>query len=339
LFGPFETITHWFESNVRMRPIAIARSLTSVLIGLTRLGLILAGLGLFWFVWLVPVEAFLTAVFFVIAYRSSGFQTSQWRPDYLLIRKFISEGVPLFFSALAVVIYMKIDIVMLGKMASRTDVGIYSAAVRISEMFYFIPVVLAGLFFPYLIKAESRDQNFFRQVIQVTSDGLAWIAILIAVPVTLFSVPLVSLAYGEEYLPSAGILVIHVWAGIFVFIETMRVRWLVIHKLTRFQFWTTAIGAVSNIVLNLFLIPAYQGYGAALATLLSYGLAVVLSCFLSSQTREIGIILVKSMLAPLRIPETLRTFARVRSTVDAAAQPIAKGPEWPDPEVTQDVFR
>jgi O-antigen/teichoic acid export membrane protein len=338
LFGPFETITHWFEANTRMRPIAVARSITSILIGAIRLGLILAGLSLVWFIWLIPVEAFLTAIFFLIAYRSSGFRTGHWKADSVLIKKFVREGVPLFFSALAVVIYMKIDLVMLGKMVPRADVGIYSAAVRISEMFYFIPVILAGLLFPYLIKAGNRDPHFFRQVIQVMSDGLAWVAFMFAVPVTLFSVPLVSLAYGREYLSSAGILVIHVWAGIFVFLETMRIRWLVIHKLTYFQFWTTTIGAVSNIVLNLYLIPRYRGYGAALATVVSYGLAVVFSCFLSSRTREIGIILIKSMLVPFRIPETIRTFALVRAAVDRTAQP-SKGPEWSDPEVTQDVFR
>ena len=339
LFGPFETITHWFEANVRMRPVAIARSITSILIGLTRLGFILAGLSLVWFVWLVPLEGALTSAFFLIAYRSGGFHAWDWRADFVLMKKFIREGAPLFFSVLAVVTYMKIDLVMLGKMTSRVDVGIYSAAVRISEMFYFIPVILSGLLFPYLIRAGSRDQHFFRQVFQVMCDGVAWIAIMIAVPVTLFAVPLVSLAYGDEYRASAGILVIHVWAGIFVFLEAMRIRWLVIHKLTYFQLWTTALGAVSNVILNLYLIPRHQGYGAAVATILSYGLAVILSCFLYTRTREIGFILVKSILAPFRIPSTLRTLAFVRATVDRASQPASKGTEWSDPEITQDVFR
>jgi PST family polysaccharide transporter len=119
------------------------------------------------------------------------------------MKKFVRDGVPLFLSALAAVTYMRIDLVMLGKMTSSIDVGIYSAAVRISEMFYFIPVILAGVLFPYLIKAQSRGDDFFRQAFQVMCDGVAWIAILIAIPVTVFAVPLVSIAYGKEYLPSA----------------------------------------------------------------------------------------------------------------------------------------
>jgi O-antigen/teichoic acid export membrane protein len=317
LFVPFETITHWFEATVQMRPVAIARSVTTLLIAACRLTLIFMGFSLFWFVWLTPLEGLLTSVFFFIGYRSRGFSLSDWKPDPELMKKFVRDGVPLFLSALAAVTYMRIDLVMLGKMTSSIDVGIYSAAVRISEMFYFIPVILAGVLFPYLIKAQSRGDDFFRQAFQVMCDGVAWIAILIAIPVTVFAVPLVSVAYGKEYLPSADILVVHVWAGIFIFIETMRLRWLVVHKLTYFQLLTTALGAVTNVVLNLYLIPLYKGYGAAIATVISYAVAIVLSCFLYRQTWEIGGILVKSLVAPFRIPQTMRAYVVVKTAVDS----------------------
>jgi O-antigen/teichoic acid export membrane protein len=319
LFGPFETITHWFEANVHMRPIAVARSSTSILIGLSRLALIVQGYGLFWFVWLAPIEGALASMMFLVVYRSQGYRLWDWKPDVGVMKRFIREGAPLFFSALAVVTYMKIDQVMLEKMTSAREVGIYSAAVRISEMFYFVPVILGGVLFPYLIKAGKRGEPLFRQTLQVTCDGFAWIALLIAAPVTLFSVPLVTLAYGADYLPSAEILVIHVWAALFIFLEVPRIRWLIIRNRTHFQLLTTAIGAVCNILLNFIWIPRYGGYGAALATLVSYGLAIVFSCFLHSQTREIGVMLLKAMVAPIRIAETLRVYGHVKAAVDERA--------------------
>jgi O-antigen/teichoic acid export membrane protein len=316
LFGPFETVTHWFEANIQMKPVALARSFTSILIGLIRLALILAGFSLLWFVWLVPLEGFLLAALFLGAYRSQGYRFWDWRPDKAIIGRFARDGAPLFFSTLAVVTYMKIDQVMLEHMVSSREVGHYSAAVRISEMFYFMPVILGGVLAPYLFKAGKGGEQLLRQTFQVAFDGFAWIALLIAGIVTLLSGPLILLAYGSDYLPSTEILVVHVWAGIFVFLESLRVRWLVIHKRTNFQLWTTAAGAVANVLLNLYWIPRYQGYGATLATLVSYGIAIVLSCFLHRDTREVGLMLLKSMLAPLRIVETWRLYGRVKAAVD-----------------------
>jgi O-antigen/teichoic acid export membrane protein len=316
LLGPFETIIHWFEATVQMKPIAIARSMTSIVIGVTRLAFILAGLSLMWFAWLVPLEAVATAIFFLIAHRTHRLRITDWRPDMTAMRTFIREGTPLLFAAIAVIVYMKIDLVMLGRMVPIEEVGIYSAAVKISEMFYFIPVVLAGLFFPYLIKIKEQHAPLFPRAFQMMSDGLAWVAFLVAVPVTLFSTQLTELAYGPEYLASSRILVVHIWAGIFVFIETLRSKWLIMHKFTQFHLWTTLLGAISNIVLNLFLIPRYQGYGAAIATTISYGIAVVAACFLHRDTWEIGIIQVKSVLAPFRLFDSLRAFKEVKAVVD-----------------------
>jgi len=317
LFGPFETIIHWFEATVKMKPISVARSTTSILMGLARLGMIVSGLSLVWFAWLVPLEAILTAALLLFAYKREGLRMRNWRTDMQVIRQFIREGTPLFFSAIAVIAYMKIDQVMLGKMTSTAEVGTYSAAVKISGMFYFIPVVLSGLLFPYLIKISTRGEHITRKAFQVMCDGFAWTAILIAIPVSLFSTQLTELAYGPEYLASARILVVHIWAGIFVFVETLRSKWLIMHNIARFQLWTTVLGAVSNVLLNLYLIPRYQGYGAAIATTISYGFAVVFSCFLHKGTWEIGLILVKSMLAPVRIIDSFRSYSSVKAVVDA----------------------
>jgi O-antigen/teichoic acid export membrane protein len=317
LFGPFETIIHWFEATVQMKPIVVARSTTSILMGIARLSMIVAGLNLLWFAWLIPLEAIVMGGLFLVAYHREGLRIRDWKTDTRLLRQFIREGTPLFFSAIAVIAYMKIDQVMLGKMASSAEVGTYSAAVKISEMFYFIPVVLSGLLFPYLIKISTHGEQITRKAFQVMCDSFAWAAILIAIPVSFFSVQLTELAYGPDYLPSARILVVHIWAGIFVFVETLRSKWLIMHNIARFQVWTTMLGAVSNVLLNLYLIPRYQGYGAAIATTISYGFAVVFSCFLHKGAWEIGIILVKSMLAPLRIVDSLRSYNAVKAVVDA----------------------
>jgi O-antigen/teichoic acid export membrane protein len=316
LFGPFETIVHWFEARIDMKPVAIARTMVSLLAGTARLTLIVIGAGLLHFAWLVPLEALAAAILLLLIYQRYGLSVRDWKADAALIHKFIRQGAPLFFSALAVMTYMRIDQVMLGRLSTPADVGVYAAAARISEMFYFVPVLLSGLLFPYLIKFDKRGHELFERAFQLMCDGFAWMALLIAAGVSLFSAQIVALAYGEAYRAAAPILVIHVWAGVFVFVEALRSKWFVIRQITQFQLVTTAIGAVLNVLLNLYLIPRYQGYGAAVATTLSYSAAAVFSCFLHRQTWAVGTILMKSLFAPLRILETLRTFAHVRAAID-----------------------
>jgi hypothetical protein len=84
------------------------------------------------------------------------------------------------------------------------------------------------------------------------------------------------------------------------------------------------------------LIPRYQGFGAAVATLVSYGLAVVISCFFYKQTWEIGIVLVKAIFAPFRVLETLKTYTRVKALVDLGVPSATGATVLSESEITQD---
>ncbi len=60
-------------------------------------------------------------------------------------------------------IYLRIDQVMLGEMAGSEEVGVYAAAVRIAEAWYFIPVAVCSSVFPGIVKAGavSSEGSFY----------------------------------------------------------------------------------------------------------------------------------------------------------------------------------
>jgi O-antigen/teichoic acid export membrane protein len=74
--------------------------------------------------------------------------------------------------------------------------------------------------------------------------------------------------YGEAFLPAAGVLSIHIWAGVFVGLGVACGRWFLCENYIKKNFYRTLFGMVINVVLNLILIPLYGIYGAAVATLL-----------------------------------------------------------------------
>ncbi|NOZ24822.1 MAG: flippase, partial [Nitrospirae bacterium] len=95
-----------------------------------------------------------------------------------------------------------------------------------------------------------------------------------------------------------------------MFLGVARSHYLINEGLTRFSFFTTALGAVVNVGLNLVLIPQYGGMGAAVASVVSYAASGYLSSFVYPRLFETGLMQSKAFAAPVRYA---LLFARKRS--------------------------
>jgi O-antigen/teichoic acid export membrane protein len=76
-------------------------------------------------------------------------------------------------------------------------------------------------------------------------------------------------------------------------------KWLVAEDLLKFLVWRQLLSAGANVGLNLLLIPAYGGVGAAVATVASYTLAYYLSCFTDRRTMPAGVWMSQAIAWPL----------------------------------------
>ena len=168
---------------------------------------------------------------------------------------------------------MKIDQVMIKNILSDTEVGYYAAAVRISESWYFIPMAICTSLFPSIINAKKINSILYMNRMQKLYDILTWFAVAVAVPITLFSTFIVGILFGQEYISSAPVLTIYIWAGLPVSLGVASSQFLVNENLTKISFSRTLIGMIVNVILNFIFIPIYGIIGSALATLISYSLA------------------------------------------------------------------
>ena len=92
---------------------------------------------------------------------------------------------------------------------------------------------------------------------------MLFLAICVAVPTTFMAGWAVETVFGLEYVAAAPILVLHIWASLFVFMGVAGGRWLVLENLQILSLERTLLGAISNICLNLVLIPKFGIVGAA----------------------------------------------------------------------------
>jgi len=198
----------------------------------------------------------------------------------------------------AVMIYMRIDILMLRWMAGEAASGEYAAAVRVSELAYFLPVIVAASMQPLLARSSGDEKTAYGRQLQRYFDASALAAYALALPVALLAPWIIRLAYGPPYAAAAPILAVHAWAVIFVFLGVARSQFLVNAGLTRFSLVCAVTGALVNVALNLLLIPRWSGLGAAVATVVSYAVSAWLMSFCSPGLRPVGWMQTKALLSP-----------------------------------------
>jgi O-antigen/teichoic acid export membrane protein len=276
LFSPFDVVEIYYQSKIQSRIPALGRLVVFILATTIKIYFISKDKPLIWFIWITSAELiFNFLVLGGIFLKSKGV-------DFLLISNFslskvkemVAKSWPLLISAISVSIYMKIDQLMLGNVSIK-ELGYYSAAIKLSEIWNVIPMILAPSLYPLMIEAHQTG-NFknFDFKTQTLFDLLIIISLLIMVFVTIFAPYIIHFLYDSSYNTSILTLQIHIWSTIFVFIGTAYSYVLLIKDKMIITLQSTVLGSVLNILLNFILLPKYGAIGAAIATLVSYGFVI-----------------------------------------------------------------
>lgn len=297
IFQAFDTIDLWFQSQVNSKYIVIVRNIAFIVVVLSRILLIYVHAPLLAFAGATFAESCLSAVGMIFIYRIKKYSIYLWRWNSTLAKALLRESWPLILSGITIMIYMKIDQIMLGEMLNIQAVGLYSSATRVSEIWYFIPTAIASSMAPsiYTAKKDKNEFLYYRKIEQLLRI-LSFTAILIALPMSFLSGIIMTSLFGNEYAASGPILAVHIWAALFVFMGVGTSCWFTAEGLNHLALSRTALGVFVNIVLNFFLIPAYGGFGAAIATLISQAFAAFFSHAMNSKTQIIFKIQLKALL-------------------------------------------
>jgi PST family polysaccharide transporter len=296
IFQAFDTIDLWFQSQVQSKYTVIAKNTAFVITALVKVALISFHAPLIAFAWAGLGEVSLGTIGLIISYRVRGYSPWLWPWSSQLAKTLLKESWPLILSGLTVMIYMRIDQIMLGQMVGDKAVGLYSAATRISEVWYFIPTAMASSVSPAIYAAKEVSESLYYRRIEQFLRLLSWLSIVVAVPMSFLSGTIITILFGKSYEASAYILAIHIWASLFVFMGVGTSSWFIAEGLTQFALRRTIIGAITNVFLNIFLIPAYGGVGAAIATVISQAFATFFSNATHPKTRKIFKLQVKCLL-------------------------------------------
>jgi O-antigen/teichoic acid export membrane protein len=308
VFQAFDTIDSFFQSQVQSKLTVWAKNIAFLLIAGLRIFLIHIKAPVWSFAVAGVAELALGAIGLVIAYSLTGGSILKWRTSRLLSADLLKQGWPLILSGMTIMIYMRIDTVMLKVMQGDAAAGLYAAATKISEVWYFIPTAIVSSVSPAIMRSRSNSQLYYNRLHTLFS-WMVLTSVTIGSVIAISSRWLVGHLYAGEYNMAAPVLAVHIWASVFVFLGVAQSPWDISENLLKLSLYRTAAGAVANIVINLFLIPRYSAMGAAIATVVSYAIAGIFANAFDRRTRPIFLLQLKSFL-PTKLLEYNRASSR-----------------------------
>lgn len=284
-----------FQSLVKSKYFVYATLTSLFIVSFLQILFVLQAREIIWFAYARLAQTVLIAVFSLCVYFWYFGKEIQFKLDLHLLTSLLSKCWPLILSSVGAVVYMRLDQVMLREMINAEEVGIYAASVRLSEVWYFIPKYIMLSAFPALIKLREKGEEVFNSRVQQILNYISILSISLSIFVTLMSRWIVLVVYSEEFIESAVILAVHIWATLFIFMGELFSKWIIIENKYYLSPLRHLMGAIVNVLLNLILIPYLGGVGAAVATLISYAVATYLICFLVPSSRNLAKMMTKSL--------------------------------------------
>ncbi len=263
IFNAFNVIRNYFTAIVQNKNIVkaeISRTLIGVIIKVTCL---LLHASLIWFVIAAMFDVVLLASGYCVAYYKKTKSFKKWIFDLRYSLFLLKESIPLMLSAAAIILYQRIDQVMIGQMIDKESVGYYSVASKFVEIIIYIPMVLAQTIMPVLVSIREKDEKEYVKKGQLFMNFSLWITLILSAVTSLLAYPIISLTFGEEYLPSVVILQILSYKAASLALSNTAGTMLIAEGLQRYAILRDLLGCITCISLNFILLPRYGMIAAA----------------------------------------------------------------------------
>lgn len=273
--GAFNIVDALFRARVESKYSVWSQIIAITVGSILKVIFIISGAGLVWLAVIYLLESIVLATALFVSYRQRKLGIGQWQISFRLVRSLLVSSWPLLLSGLSAFALLKIDQVMLGIYLDEVAVGLYAAAAKLSEIWYFIPGVICSSLFPAIVNAQLVDNRLYQKRITYLYGLLLTLAVLIALLLSGSAGFLINFLFGGAFLAAAPVAAIYAWSTIGWFLAAGLWYKLMAENRLKLLFWSSFFLLIANISLNVFLIPWAGIRGAAWATVISYSLIIL----------------------------------------------------------------
>ena len=268
-------ISNYFNAEVKSKNNVRASIASAVVSSVLKIIIILSGKGVIYFVIVFTLDALWQGIGLIISYNNFGLKINNWKFNNVLAKEILRNSWPLMLASAAGFIALKIDQVMIGSMLGNHEVGIYAAAVKLVEVWYFVPSIICGSLFPAIVNAKKTSVEMYQSRLKNLYIFMIAISVAMAIPISLLAKPIIHFMFGSGYLESVNVLRIYIWSSVGLFLGWAVGQYLMTENLVKTIFWLNLTSMILNIILNLIFIPMFGIVGSAWATLISYAVTPI----------------------------------------------------------------
>lgn len=273
------TINSYLQSEFIMYKSVISDLISRVLTLLGIIFVLLKGYGLI-AVFIVTILGFIIYFLINLLWIKNN-HIYGFRFDRPIARRIFRES---FWMGIVIVLaftYFKIDTIILSLLKDPVDVGIYGAPYKVVEILLAIPAMFLGNVFPALSQYAEESIANFQNLISKSFDALTAISLPILSGVIILASPIIELAAGKEYLDTATVSIMNHPINAAIIMQILMVAvflafWVNLFNLSviaikqqKALIIPYAIASIFNIAVNLIFIPYYSYLAAAVTTVLS----------------------------------------------------------------------
>ena len=186
--------------------------------------------------------------------------------NYLIILK---QVWPIGLILLMGTIRLKSDTIILSLWSGEQAVGLYNAAYRFVDVAVLIPAMLMTSLFPVMSYYHKHSIDKYKMACTKAAKFLLILALPIAVYVDFFSSQIISLTFGQQYHGSVLALNILIWGGSVMYLGSLVGTMFITSGNQVRGMIVAAVMLVTNLALNLILIPVIGYIGASIALLIT----------------------------------------------------------------------
>lgn len=269
----FNVIRNYFTSIILNEYVVKSEILRSVVGALIKVVLLLCHCSLTWFIVASTFDFILVGGGYLFAYQKKVGRLREWTFDAAVSKLLIKASFPLLLSGAAIIIYQKINVVMIRSMIDNTAVGQFSVGAKVVELGMFVPMMVTQTVTPLLVRAHQEDPLRYAEKQQHFMDVIVWSSIAIALGICLLASPAIRILYGEEYLHAIPVLQILAWRTVFVALQSGSGVLILAENLQRCVAIRNFVGLIVSVVVNYLLIPVWGINGSAIATVMATAFA------------------------------------------------------------------
>jgi len=272
-FQPFFVIDYGFQGQIKAKYSSIAKTIAVSISSLIKIGLVFCESDLIFIAIAYACDNFFVALFLLIVHKKVQKHKFVNEFKWSFVKNLLKSAWPMVLSTLSIVLYMRVDQLMIKHLLGIEELGVYASATRIYEGCAMIFVVFTNSLLPLIVDVKNSSKEEFTNKMILIFRLVFWVAVGLAFLITLYSKEIITITFGLDYIGSQEPLEILMWALAFTGMGSVTARYLTAERQEKKIAIRTFVALAINLCLNFLLIPIYGITGAAISTLISITIA------------------------------------------------------------------